>query len=83
MEYIDVTLKLPKLDGYEYTGEYREPRKGEYMLYCDNEARLAEDCHSSSYPILRKTTTQYDSVLRAIDTIKQFVEACRKATRLR
>jgi hypothetical protein len=32
-EYIKVEIDLPKVDGYEYTGEYRGPKMGEY--YCD------------------------------------------------
>lgn len=77
MEYIDVTLKLPKLDGYEYTGEYRRPEVGEYFLNIDDNAKQSLKGQFFSYPILRKTTIQYDSVLGAIDTIKQFVEECK------
>lgn len=29
METVDVLMKMPKVDGYEYTGEYRVPRMGE------------------------------------------------------
>jgi len=27
-----VEIELPEIEGYEYTGEYRVPRKGEYTL---------------------------------------------------
>jgi len=27
-----VEVDLPEIEGYEYTGEYREPKKGEYIL---------------------------------------------------
>lgn len=29
METVDVLMKMPKVEGYEYTGEYRVPRMGE------------------------------------------------------
>jgi len=29
-----VEIELPEIEGYEYTGEYRVPRKGEYTLGC-------------------------------------------------
>lgn len=32
---IDVVVSLPRLpDGWEYSGKYRKPKKGEYFLYC-------------------------------------------------
>ena len=29
-----VEIELPEIEGYEYTGEYRCPKKGEYFLGC-------------------------------------------------
>lgn len=48
-----VLIFLPKFPGWEYTGEYRRPRDGEYFLYCGK-----VDCSSGRqalpYHILRR-----------------------------
>ena len=32
METVDVLMKMPKIDGYEYTGEWRIPKPGEAFV---------------------------------------------------
>lgn len=47
-----VELNLPEVPGYEYTGEYRCPKIGEF--FCNkNEAVQCKYDFSSEYPILR------------------------------
>ena len=31
-EFVEVTVKLPKIEGYEYSGEFRPPKKGDWWL---------------------------------------------------
>ena len=41
METVDVLMKMPKIEGYEYTGEYRVPVEGEYYMDLDGNAMSA------------------------------------------
>lgn len=57
METVDVLMKMPKVDGYEYTGEWRHVNQGDWFLSdATGGPREANDfCHPSSpRPILRK-----------------------------
>lgn len=54
-----VEIELPELPGYEYTGEFRQPTKGETCLAYGSPVKMlvAEDgfrnVSNASYPILR------------------------------
>jgi hypothetical protein len=41
METVYVLIKMPKIEGYDYTGEYRVPYGGEYYFDLDGNAMLA------------------------------------------
>lgn len=55
METVDVLMKMPKVDGYEYTGEWRIPNIGEKYT-CSVACKPASVGFSSiiARPILRK-----------------------------
>lgn len=55
METVDVLMKMPKIDGYEYTGEWRIPEIGEEYT-CSVACKPTSIGYSSSVarPILRK-----------------------------
>jgi hypothetical protein len=48
-----VKIELPELEGYEYTGEYREVAANEYYLDVFGEAKKAEADVYEPYPILK------------------------------
>jgi hypothetical protein len=50
-----VTLDLPEIPGYEYTGEFRPPVKGEVCLMFGKPVREQEKYNTivASYPIMR------------------------------
>lgn len=55
METVDVVIKMPKIEGYEYTGEFRVPVEGE--RYVDIYGKLSEPAGTQGYltrAILRK-----------------------------
>ncbi len=55
METVDVLMKMPKIDGYEYTGEYRIVESRELCFYHGNAKKWETGCSSMfHYPILRK-----------------------------
>lgn len=55
MEFIETKIKLPKLDGYEYTGEFRPPKKGEWYVGLYGTAVHASYDYGSSFHLLRKS----------------------------
>ena len=55
METVDVVMKMPKIAGYEYTGEYRKAKVSEfYYSPISEEIRKAETDGIIERPILRK-----------------------------
>lgn len=55
-----VEIEFPKIEGHEYTGEYRRPKKGEIYLDCDFiPSQCKYDIVESTYPILKKIATKY------------------------
>lgn len=48
-----VLINLPKFPGWEYTGEYRRPRDGEYFLYC-GKVDCSRGRQALPYHILRR-----------------------------
>lgn len=55
METVDVLMKMPKIEGYEYTGEFRAPVEGE--RYVDIYGKLSAPAGPQCYltrAILRK-----------------------------
>lgn len=55
-ETVTVKMELPAPpEGWEYTGEYREPLEGEWCLTCEGEILQGDgDQDWSKYPIIRK-----------------------------
>lgn len=55
METVKVQIELPTLEGYEYTGEFRLPKMGEWYLCHASGPMFAQvDFELYSFPILRK-----------------------------
>ena len=52
-----ITLDLPDIEGFEYTGEYRTPVKDEY--FANGEAAKLATVHACHYPILKKKEPEY------------------------
>lgn len=48
---VEVKIKLPEIEGFEYTGEFRSPRRGEYYL---NTVRNTGEQASFTYGSIRK-----------------------------
>ncbi len=42
IEVVKVTLDLPEIEVYEYTGEYRAPKKGEWLYLRDEIATISD-----------------------------------------
>lgn len=57
---MNVQIDLPDVSGFEYTGEYRVPKKGEWFLCCENLSALeAQGGWTSFRPILKKKAPVY------------------------
>lgn len=54
METVEVLMKMPKIEGYEYTGEYRQAKAREAVLDSDALLRDFPFRTVGQYPILRK-----------------------------
>ena len=55
METVEVLMQMPKIEGYEYTGEYRQAEAGEISVYDINGIPKVWPFESTGqYPILRK-----------------------------
>jgi hypothetical protein len=71
-----ITLDLPDIEGYEYTGEYRLPLKGEEVAIGHMHTKVGcSDC-SVSYFILKKKEPKYKTT--TVDTgheLFEYVEA--------
>jgi hypothetical protein len=61
-----ITLDLPEIEGYEYTGEYRIAEPMEYFMEELQAARLSEYRTDSEYPILKKKAPKYKTT--TVDT---------------
>jgi len=48
-----IEIELPEIEGYEFTGEYRDPKMNEYYLD-GGEIEIAEDIYSKAKLILTK-----------------------------
>ena len=60
-----ITLDLPEIEGYEYTGEYRLPLKGEEVAIGHMHTKVGcYDC-SVSYFILKKKKPKYKTITPA------------------
>ena len=60
---VKVEMELPAIEGYEYTGEYREFKVGEYFL-TDTTKKIVEKAKYNSgaeYPIMRPVTKWRDA----------------------
>lgn len=60
---VKVEMELPAIEGYEYTGEYREFKVGEYFL-TDTTKKIVEKAKYDSgaeYPIMRPVTKWRDA----------------------
>ena len=55
-----IELELPEIEGFEYTGEYRAPKKGEWF-FDSGEALMETSEDSCEYPILKKIAPKYYS----------------------
>jgi len=53
---VKVEMELPRIQGFEYTGEYRTPKVGEAYLYDPDDAEVITAVHliTAEYPIMRK-----------------------------
>ena len=51
-------IELPELDGFEYSGEYRKAKHGEFYL-CNNFPLQALPATQNHYPILKKVVPKY------------------------
>jgi hypothetical protein len=55
METVEVLMQMPKVEGHEYTGEYRQVQIGEISVYNpDGTPRVWPFPSTGEYPILRK-----------------------------
>jgi hypothetical protein len=45
-----IEIELPEIDGFEYTGEYRFPKKGDWFVYADGDVVQARVDFKGSYP---------------------------------
>ena len=60
-----ITLDLPVIEGYEYTGEYRLPLKGEEVAIDHMHTKVGcSDC-SVKYFILKKKAPKYKTITPA------------------
>lgn len=59
-QYSRQEITLPVKPGYAYTGDYREPRHGEWFIDSDEQLRQANKlmCYGSSYFIMRREATR-------------------------
>jgi hypothetical protein len=66
---VDLQVEVPK--GYELTGEYRPPKKGEFYLNDGSMASIANINFASRWLILRKVDTWRDATL---DDLKRVMD---------
>lgn len=55
---VKVEMELPAVPGFEYTGEYRNPRRGECYLHDQEDPNVVTASYdiTAEYPIMRKAT---------------------------
>jgi len=58
-----VSIDLPEIEGFEYTGEYRKPVIGEWFLNVEKVPTKSLTVRGSPYPILKKKESYYHSFL--------------------
>ena len=53
---VKVEMELPAVPGFEYTGEYRNPRRGECYLHDGDDPNVVTASYdiTAEYPIMRK-----------------------------
>jgi hypothetical protein len=71
-----ITLDLPEIEGYEYTGEHRQAEAGDYYLEVTNEAAFRHlNCGKTRghYPIIKKKAPKY-AILKGAAFEKEYVE---------
>ena len=56
-----ITLDLPEIEGYEYTGEYRIAEPMEYFMEELQAVRFSDERTDSDYPILKKKAPKYET----------------------
>ncbi len=54
-----VTLDLPEIEGFEYTGEYRQAKTGEPYMILNGKVESCIGGSNSLYPILKKIEPEY------------------------
>ena len=54
-----VELDLPEIKGFEYTGEWRDPKKGEYYMYNRTFQKAIRLTTDIDVPILKKKEPEY------------------------
>ena len=67
-----VTIDLPEIEGFEYTGEYRGPNKGEHY-YDEGKQLVAQAARHAACPILKKKAPVYKTY-HAFQSDVRFVE---------
>ena len=65
-----IEIELPEIEGYEYTGEYRAPKDGEYYTHQGKVIECGMDAHSE-YIIIKKKAPKY-----AVITQGDFLQLC-------
>jgi hypothetical protein len=71
-----ITLDLPEIEGYEYTGEYRAAKASEWFLDGTNKPyQYPTNNHASRipFPILKKKAPKY-AILKGAAFEKEYVE---------
>ena len=56
-----IEIDLPEIEGYEYTGEFRGPRGGEYFKNLKGVDHTNCDV-MAEYPILKKKAPDYETI---------------------
>ena len=61
-----ITLDLPEIEGYEYTGEHRQATSGDIFLNSQNEMHVITNTSTHGhYPILKKKAPKYKTITPA------------------
>ena len=74
---MNVTINLPEFEGFEYTGEYRIPRKGDYWVNGKKPMNLrgpAVGGLSDNRFILREKKTPTDRLIEQVENLLQDVK---------
>jgi hypothetical protein len=72
-----ITLDLPEIEGYEYTGEHRQATSGDIFLNSQNEMHVITNTSTHGhYPILKKKAPKYKTT--TVDTGRELFEYVEK-----